>query len=73
VQVTPATGAVTGNFQPDKVLWAIHRGAQCNVDLTHQWNFWPLMTLPLAEARARIGLLPKLEVAPALSLVRRVA
>lgn len=61
VQVTPATGAVTGNFQPDKVLWAIHRGAQCNVDLTHQWNFWPLMTLPLAEARARIALLPKLD------------
>jgi len=61
VQVTPATGAQTGNFQPDKVLWAIHRGAQCNVDLTHQWNFWPLMTLPLAEARARIALLPKLD------------
>jgi len=60
VRVTPATGAVTGNFQPDKVLWAIHRGARCNVDLTHQWNFWPLMPLPLAEARTRIGLLPKL-------------
>jgi len=73
VQVTPATGAVIGNFQPDKVLWAIHRGARCNVDLTHQWNFWPLMTLPLAEARARVGLLPRLGVVPALPLVRRVA
>jgi hypothetical protein len=60
VQVTPATGAVTGNFEPDKVLWAIHRGAMCNVDLTHQWNFWPLMSLPIHEARARIGMLPKL-------------
>ena len=60
VQVTPATGAVTGNFHPDKVLWAIHRGAQCNVDLTHQWNFWPLMPLPIDEARSRIGLLPRL-------------
>jgi hypothetical protein len=61
VQVTPATGAVTGHFQPDKVLWAIHRGAQVNVDLTHQWDFWPLMALPLPDARSRIGLLPKLD------------
>ena len=60
VQVTPATGAVVGNFQADKVLWAIHRGAQCRVDMTHQWNFWPLMQLPLDEARAKCGLLPKL-------------
>jgi hypothetical protein len=61
VQVTPATGAVTGHFQPDKVLWAIHRGARVNVDLTHQWDFWPLMALPLPDARSRIGLLPKLD------------
>jgi ubiquinone biosynthesis protein Coq4 len=73
VQVTPATGAVTGNFEPDKVLWAIHRGAQCNVDLTHQWNFWPLMKLPLAEARARIGLLPKLDGLAATPPLRRAA
>ena len=73
VRVTPATGAVTGNFQPDQVLWAIHRGAQVNVDLTHQWNFWPLMTLPLAEARARIGLLPKLADLPRVSPLRKAA
>jgi hypothetical protein len=75
VQVTPATGAVTGNFQPELVLWAIHRGAMCNVDLTHQWNFWPLMTLPLDDARARIALLPKLgEAAPtAMAALRRAA
>lgn len=73
VQVTPATGAVTGNFQPDKVLWAIHRGAQCNVDLTHQWNFWPLMALKLDEARARIGLLPKLGEVAMSPPLRRVA
>jgi len=42
------------------VLWAIHRGAKCNVDITHQWNFWPLMSLTLQEARAKCGLLPKL-------------
>jgi len=42
------------------VLWAIHRGARVNVDLTHQWNFWPLMDLPIATAREHLELIPKL-------------
>jgi hypothetical protein len=66
VRVTPATGGRVGNFHPDKVLWAIHRGARCNVDMTHQWDYWPLMPLPLAEARARCALLPKLPAAATL-------
>ena len=60
VQVTPAALGYTGNFDPDLVLWAIHRGAQCNVDMTHQWDFWPLMGLTIEEARQRVALLPKL-------------
>ena len=59
IQVTPVAPAETGNFDPQKVLWAIHRGAKCKVDMTHQWNFWPLMSLTLEEARAKCGLLPK--------------
>lgn len=61
VKVTSTAPPRHGQFQPDKVLWAIHRGAQCPVDMTHQWDFWPLMPLPLEDARARCGLLPKLE------------
>ena len=60
IQITPVAPAERGNFDPQKVLWAIHRGAKCTVDMTHQWNFWPLMSLTLAEARAKCGLLPKL-------------
>ena len=60
LQITPVAPPEVGQFDPAKVLWAIHRGAACPVDFTHQWNFWPLMQLPLAEARARCGLLPKL-------------
>jgi hypothetical protein len=63
IKVTPATGAQAGHFDPQKVLWAIHRGAKCNVDMTHQWNFWPLMRLPIDEARSRCGLLPHLQAA----------
>ena len=60
MKITPATGPQTGHFDPEKVLWAIHRGAKMNVDITHQWDFWPLMALPIEEARAKCGLLPKL-------------
>jgi hypothetical protein len=60
IQITPVAPAETGNFHPDKVLWAIHRGAKCTVDMTHQWDFWPLMPLTLEQARAKCGLLPKL-------------
>lgn len=58
IQVTPAAAPQVGHFDPERVLWAVHRGAQCGVDMTHQWDFWPLMRLPLAEARARCGMLP---------------
>jgi hypothetical protein len=70
IRITPATGPQVGHFDPHKVLWAIHRGAQCTVDVTHQWVFWPLMALPLSEARRKIGLLPK---RPAVAEIKRVA
>jgi hypothetical protein len=60
VKTTPVAPSDRGQFDPEKVLWAIHRGAKCPVDMTHQWDYWPLMSLPLAEARAKCGLLPKL-------------
>jgi len=59
VRCTPVAPPSTGLFDPERILWAIHRGAQCRIDMTHQWNFWPLMPLTLAEARERCGLLPK--------------
>jgi len=63
VAITPAGPPETGCFDPERVLWAIHRGASCPVDITHQWNFWPLMDLPLSEAQSRCGLLPPLAAA----------
>jgi hypothetical protein len=65
VRITPGAPPAEGCFDPAKVLWAIHRGAHVKLDMTHQWNFWPLMTLPIEDARAHIGLLPKLADAAA--------
>ena len=59
LQQTPIAEPEIDHFDPEKVLWSLHRGAKCNVDITHQWDFWPLMPLAIEEARERCGLLPK--------------
>jgi hypothetical protein len=61
LRITPAVPPEFGHFDPEKVLWAIHRGAMCNVDITHQWNYWPLMSRPLEVVRTQCSLLPKLD------------
>jgi hypothetical protein len=58
VRITPGAPPEAGHYDPEAVLWAIHRGAKCSVDMTHQWDFWPLMALPIDEARAACNLLP---------------
>jgi len=61
IRLRPVSPSEVGHFDPQKVLWAIHRGASCRVDFTHQWNYWPLMPLPLGEASEQCGLLPSLQ------------
>ena len=58
IMLTPNSPPETGLFDPDRVLWALHRGASCPVDVTRSWDFWPLMRLPLAEARRACGIIP---------------
>ncbi len=48
IQLTPIAKPEVGNFDPVNVLWAIHRGASCTVDITHQME-------PLAADAARLG------------------
>jgi hypothetical protein len=38
---------------------AIERGGAMTTDLSDNWDFWPLVTLPIDEARARVGLAPE--------------
>lgn len=35
---------------------AVERGARVNTDLSDNWDFWPLMPLPLDEARRRLNI-----------------
>jgi len=38
---------------------SIERGGAMTTDLSDNWDFWPLVTLPIDEARARVGLAPE--------------
>jgi len=55
VRITPITKAETGLFDPQKVLFAVQRGAQTKVDITHDWNFWDLMPKSLEQARRELN------------------
>ncbi len=48
--VTPARGA----FDAERALAAFLRGRAVRVDVMGRWDYWALMPLPLAEARARL-------------------
>jgi hypothetical protein len=41
-----------------RMLHALQRGSQMTTDLGANWDFWPLVGLPLAEARRRLGVPP---------------
>lgn len=43
----------------EEFLDGIRRGAAMNTDLSDRWDFWPLVALPLDEARAKLGIPPR--------------
>jgi hypothetical protein len=53
VTATLANPGVAAGF-----IHAIERGARVNTDLSANWDYWPLVELPLAEARARLDIPP---------------
>jgi hypothetical protein len=56
VSATLANPGVAAGF-----IQAIERGARVNTDLSASWDYWPLVELPLAEARARLAIPPLVE------------
>lgn len=50
--VLPARGA----FDPARVLAGFLRGRRLAIDVMGPWDYWPLMPLPIAEVRERLGI-----------------
>jgi hypothetical protein len=42
-----------------RFLRSIERGGAMNTDLSDNWDFWPLVALPIGEVRLRLGLPPE--------------
>jgi len=58
IRMTPIAAARTGNFNPEKALIALRRGAAMNVDLNNGWDYWPVMGDHVNELRQRYNILP---------------
>lgn len=61
INVTPnpqptMTGILAEPGVASQFINAVERGGRVNTDLSANWDFWPLMPLPIAEARARLGI-----------------
>jgi hypothetical protein len=63
LQVTPGAEPEVNYFDPVRVLGAIRRGAAMRVDLTADWNYWPLMAQPLEAVREDYGVRPRASAA----------
>jgi hypothetical protein len=42
-----------------RFIQAVERGRQVNTDLSDGWDYWPVLQLPLAEARRRLNVVPE--------------
>jgi hypothetical protein len=61
INVTPIPhGHIDAMFERPGVaedyIAAIERGSRVKIDLSDHWDFWPMMSLPLDVARARLGI-----------------
>ncbi len=63
INVTPVpqphlTGTLAKDGLAEAFIHAIERGGRVNTDLSDNWDFWPLLPLPLEAARAKLGVTP---------------
>ncbi len=55
IKVSPYSEGMLGHFDPERVLGALRRGMAMNKDLSVDWDYWPDLSLPLEEVRAKYG------------------
>lgn len=64
VNVTPVSqpqisGLLARPGLAPRFIQAVERGRQVNTDLSDGWDYWPVLQLPLAEARRRLNVVPE--------------
>lgn len=53
------TGILATPGVAERFLRSIERGGGMNTDLSDNWDFWPLLPLPLDDARSQLNLVPE--------------
>lgn len=60
IKIAPLAEPTKLKFEPERVLEALRRGSLMCADLTDgTWDYWADMRLPLAEVRAKYGVVPE--------------
>lgn len=49
------TGTLGRGENAARFIRALERGGRVNTDMSDNWNFWPLLPLPIDDVRARLG------------------
>ena len=49
----------TMKWMPEPWFGSLRSGANCRVDFSDGWNFWPYVKMPVDEARSRLGISPR--------------
>jgi hypothetical protein len=57
------TGILSTPGLAGRFIQAVERGRQVNTDLSDGWDWWPVLQLPLGEARRQLGVVPEQPVA----------
>jgi hypothetical protein len=60
LRMTPGAKAERRHFDPARVLAAIARGAELNIDLTGRWNYWTDLAEPLETVRRKYNVPPRM-------------
>lgn len=59
IEIDPTVPAEVGKFEPRSFLRELRRGNAVRADIcSADWNYWPLLELPLEEARRQLGIEP---------------
>lgn len=59
VAFNPVVTPTRLQWDPQKVIRALQRGAAINTNLTDHWDFWPDLTRPIDEVRRKYNILPQ--------------
>lgn len=59
IPIAPGVPPERGLFDPRAVLQAVRRGAAMNVDLSDDWEYWPVIDQPVDALRKRYNIQPR--------------